>query len=130
MAPLKHGFAYWIDRFPPLRGGEPKRRPAIYLDLGDALPQLSGGLFVFVGSSTEEPDPQRDYDAIRVMSGLPEPSWIYPEWVVEVPGVEVGEQAGRLPLVLLEPLIEAIIERAWGFEDPPEQAGSSDAGPD
>lgn len=127
MSRLKHGFAYWIDGFPPLHGGQPKRRPAIYLDLGDVLPGAVGGVFVFVGSSTEEPDPKRDYDAIRVSYGLPEVCWAYPEWVVEVPGEAVGEEAGRLPLVLLEPLIEAVIERIWsggqGSGGPSESAG-------
>ena len=127
MAPLKHGFAYWIDGFPPLRGGQPKRRPAIYLDLDDVLAETAGGFFVFVGSSTEEPDPKRDYDAIRVLSGLPEACWVYPEWVVEVPGDAVGEEAGRLPLVLMEPLVEAVIERiwsgGWGSGESPESAG-------
>lgn len=128
MKDLKHGFAYWIDGFPPLRGGYPKRRPAIYLDLDDLAAGSEGGLFVCVGSSTEEPDPQRDYDAIRVSYGLPEACWVYPEWVVEVPRDAIGEEAGRLPLVLLEPLVEAVLDRIWsgGWG----VGGASDSGSD
>lgn len=113
MARFKHGLAYWIDGFPPLRGGDPKRRPAIYLDLGDVWAEAEGGVFVFAGTSTETPDGTMDYDAIRVAYGLPEPCWAYPEWVVEVRADAVGEVAGRLPLVLIEPLVEAVIERLW-----------------
>lgn len=101
-----------MDDFPPLRGGERKRRPAVYLDLDD-VPPGGGATVVLVGISTEPPDPKLDWDAIRIERVLPQPCWVYPGWVVEVPRAAVKEEAGKLPLVSLEPLTIAVIDRSW-----------------
>lgn len=114
---LRHGNAYWVVDFPPLRGGEPKRRVAIYLDLDDAVSPLPSGCVVCVGASTDVPDPRDDHDALLVRSGLPEACWVYPAWVVETPLDKIDGEAGRLPLVLLELLIERVIDRSWEYED-------------
>lgn len=50
-----------------------------------------------------------------VVSGLPERCWVYPRWAVETPIAVIEPEAGLLPLVLLEPLINAVIERSLDY---------------
>lgn len=109
---LRTGDAYWIDAFPPLDGGEPKRRPAVFLDLGDAIPDSPDGLLVFVGTTTDnDRDMHRDHDAIHAPVGLPTPCVILPRWVAEVPRSAVGPAAGRLGAPLIAKLLDAVIDR-------------------
>jgi len=110
---LSIGHGYWVSNFPPLDGGEPKRRTAIYLDLDGVAPPPPPGWAVFVGTSTEEPNSEKDHDAIWIRFGFPEPCWVFPRWTVDVPIVEVREWAGEIYDVQLEPLMNAVVDRLY-----------------
>ncbi len=115
MATYRTGEAYWINDCPPLDGFETKRRPAVFLDLGEIVPDPTA-LLVFVCATTDdEIDQDVDEDAIWVAHGLPRPCWVMPRWVVEVRPDMVGEHAGRLCEPQLTQLLEAVVDRFFDY---------------
>lgn len=117
MAAYRTGEAYWVTDFPPLDGFEAKRRPAIFLDLEERIPDPSR-LLVFVGATTDnEIDLEVDEDAIWVQYGLPKPCWVLPRWIMEIHPEMVGEHAGKLYEPQLVQLIDAVVDRFFDYGD-------------
>lgn len=114
---MQSGEAYWIDDFPPLDGVTPKRRPAIYIDLTDEAPPSEAAYLLFVGTTTGHVDRLADPDAIFVPLGLPQPSWVLPRWIREVPRSRIGDPAGRLAAAQTEELLDSILARFYDFPD-------------
>ena len=87
--PIRERDIYHIDDFPPLDGKEPKGRYVVVIE----PPQNPGELGVIVVGITTKEDFNPERLAISIPSlaehpacttGLREPSWALPEWVVMV----------------------------------------------
>lgn len=114
----RHGAIHWIESFPPLDGGQPKRRMAIFIDLEDLPPTGTPPRLIFVAITTEPPDHARDPDAVRLARVFPRESWALPRWIREIPPEHVGEFVRMLPLVLQTNLDEAVVDRFFDYPDP------------
>lgn len=116
MASIHSGAVFWLDGVPPLRGGQPKRRPVIVIE-DDLLPPATRGLFLVVATTTdlESEFAEASGEAIPI-SGLPERCWAIPSWRFDVHAALLTDYIDTLPDVEVHHLVEAVIESNWRGE--------------
>lgn len=115
----RRGQIFWVDAFPVLDGGQPKRRPVVLVIVPPAVADPAIAVVVAV-STTPGDVSANDFDKVPLpssathrqsTSGLTRPCWALPRWVGRVRVEKLGHCSGYVSGRTLDRIVLAVQTR-------------------
>lgn len=119
---FRRGQIHWIDSFPPLDGGRPKRRPVVLVIVP---PGAGDSVTAVVAAATTTPSDAAtdDHDKVPLptaathrnsTTGLMKPSWVLPRWLARIAVDRLGPSCGYVSGKTLDRIVIAVQARLAG----------------